>query len=177
MEGVAILGATHGQPLMARLALVQDGVGSPPSIRFAVWVIACLLLVAGCGPSSVEAMKAQDLTGAMAVLESNLAAIHERDAEAYLAHYLDSPEFVVATSQGVRQGFKWFADARRASEQWPDTFIAERPIFRWIAPGVVWGAFTYRAVEGADTTDGVSERLFVKTGNGWKIVVTGSMEQ
>jgi hypothetical protein len=166
---------------MARRYVVPHNRGAhvfvPSAARLTVGLTALSLLVAGCGRSSLEAMKAQDLTGAMAALESNLAAIHERDAEAYLAHYLDSPEFVVATSQGVQQGFRWFAEARRASEQWPDTFLAEQPTFRWIAPGVVWGAFSYRAVEGRDTTDGVSERLFVKTGNGWKIAVTGSMEQ
>ncbi len=137
----------------------------------------CLISVSGCSRPTVEAMKAQDLTGVMSALESNLAAIHARDAEAYLAHYLDSPDFVVATAQGVQPGFVWFAEARRASDQWPDTFITEIPTLRWIAPGVVWGAFVYTAVEGVDTTRGISERLFVRTREGWRIVVTGSIER
>lgn len=141
------------------------------------WVTASMVVVAGCGRLDLDGMKATELTGAMAVLESNLAAIHARDAEGYLAHYLDSPDFVVATSRGIREGFDWFSEARRASDQWPDTFIVEQPTFRWIAPGVVWGAFPYRAVEEGDTTTGVSERLFVRTRDGWRIAVTGSMEQ
>lgn len=143
----------------------------------AACMVATAVMVAGCGRLDVNGMRARELTGAMATLESNLAAIHARDPEAYLAHYLDSPDFVVATSRGIREGYGWFAEARRASDQWPDTFIVEQPTFRWIAPGVVWGAFTYKAVEEGDTTTGVSERLFVRTRDGWRIAVTGSMEQ
>ena len=156
------------RPLYALLALLA---------RRRAWVMASMVALLGCAGPDLNAMKAADLAGAMATLESNLAAIHARDAEAYLTHYLNSPDFVVATSRGIREGYVWFAEARRASDQWPDTFIVDRPTFRWIAPGVVWGAFSYRAVEGRDTTTGVSERLFVRIQDGWKIAVTGSMEQ
>lgn len=171
------MGATDG-PALVGTRRIRDAdalTGAPP--RRAPAFLVCSALVIACGRPDLDAMRAQDVTGTIAALESNLSAIHERDTEAYLAHYLDSPQFVVATAAGIQQGFRWFAAARRASEQWPDTFITERPTFRWIAPGVVWGGFAYLSVERSDTTRGVSERLFVKTESGWKIAVTGSMEQ
>lgn len=172
------MGTTDGPTLMEASGLAQHAESTIATRlrRHPVFLMCCAPMMA-CGRPDLDAMRAQDLTGTMAALESNLSAIHERDAEAYLAHYLDSPQFVVATAGGIEQGFYWFAEARRASEQWPDTFITERPTFRWIAPGVVWGAFAYTSVEDGDTTRGVSERLFVKTERGWKIAVTGSMEQ
>jgi hypothetical protein len=122
-------------------------------------------------------VRRRDLEEAGAALATNLAAIHRRDTEAYLAHYLDSPDFVVASADSLRRGFLVFAEARRASDEWPDTLIAAPPTLVWVAPGVVWGAFRFTVVQAGDTGRGVSERLFVKTGGGWKIKVTGSMER
>jgi hypothetical protein len=130
-----------------------------------------------CGTADLEDVRRRDLEEAGAALATNLAAIHRRDTEAYLAHYLDSPDFVVASADSLRRGFLVFAEARRASDEWPDTLIAEPPTLVWVAPGVVWGAFQFTVVQAGDTGRGVSERLFVKTGAGWKIKVTGSMER
>lgn len=107
----------------------------------------------------------------------NIAAIQRHDKEAYLAQYLESPDFVVAAPDSLRRGYMLFAEARRASDQWPDTLIAGTPTVVWISPGVVWGAFAYASVVGRDTVRGLSERLLVKTGRGWKIAVTGAMER
>lgn len=136
-----------------------------------------LLLLAACGGPDVEAIREGDLAGAHDALQLNLAAIHRRDAEMYLAQYLDSPEFTVVEGDSLRRGFLLFAEARRASGDWPDTLIAERPELAWLGPGVVWAGFGYTRVQGGDTVRGVSERLFVKTGGGWKIKVTGNSER
>jgi len=110
-------------------------------------------------------------------LQRNVAAISAHDVKAYLSQYLDSPDLVVVSPDSLRRGYLLFSEARRASGDWPDTLIANEPTLVWIAPGVVWAAFEYRAVVGSDTARGWSERLFVKTGKGWKIAVTGMMEK
>ena len=146
-------------------------------MRHVVHSIAVLAVVAGCGGSDVAAVRGRDLVEATSVLESNLAAIRRRDAEGYLAHYLDSPELVIASSDSLRRGFLFFAEARRADPTWPDALETGPPTMVWLGPGVVWAGFEFTAVIGSDTTWGVSERVFVKTLDGWKISITGSMEQ
>ena len=140
-------------------------------------VVSAFLLLGACVEADVESVRERDLEGAYEALRTNIAAIHRRDTEGYLAHYLESPELVVATADSLRRGFVLFSEARRASDEWPDTLIIDRPTMVWVAPGVVWAGFRFTAVLGRDTTRGVSERLFVKTGGGWKIRVTSSMEQ
>jgi hypothetical protein len=122
-------------------------------------------------------LKERDLEGAYEAFRSNIAAIHRRDTEAYLAHYLESPELVVASADSLRRGFVLFAEARRASEDWPDTLIAGQPVLVWLGPGLVWGAYEYTVVQGGDTAWGWSDRVFVKTGGGWKIAVTGTRQR
>jgi len=136
-----------------------------------------LLLLTACTAPRVEGVRSRDLEQAALALEQNLEAIAGHDVEAYLSQYLDSPDLVVASADSLRRGYLVFAEARRASTDWPDTLIVGDPTLVWIAPGVVWAAFEYRGVVGSDTARGWSERLFVKTGNGWKIAVTGMMER
>jgi hypothetical protein len=140
-------------------------------------VALCSVTVVACGGPHPEMLKERDLEGAYEAFRSNIAAIHRRDTEAYLAHYLESPELVVASADSLRRGFVLFAEARRASEDWPDTLIAGRPVLVWIGPGVVWGAYEYTVVQGGDTARGWSDRVFLKTGGGWKIAVTGTRKR
>ncbi len=137
----------------------------------------CVVAAAGCAERTVEQIRSADLEEAFQALQLNLAAIHRKDTEAYLAQYLDSPELVIAGADSLRRGFMLFAEARRASDDWPDTLIAGRPTLTWLAPGVVWGAFPFTSVQEGDTARGWSERVFLKTGGGWKIAVTGQMER
>jgi len=136
-----------------------------------------LLFLAACTGPQVEGVRSRDLEQASLAFERNLEAISRHDVEAYLSQYLDSPDLVVVSEDSLRRGYLLFAEARRASGDWPDTLIARDPTLVWIAPGVVWAAFEYGAVLGADTARGWSERLFVKTGKGWKIAVTGMMQR
>jgi hypothetical protein len=131
----------------------------------------------GCIGRSAQKVRNNDVTGAAEMLRQNVAAIHRRDVEAYLAQYLNSPEFVVAGADSLRRGYALFAEARRASQEWPDTLIAGAPTLVWIAPGVVWASFEYAAVVGSDTARGLSQRVLVKTVEGWKIAVTGLAER
>lgn len=141
------------------------------------WIGAIAWVSVACGAPGVDAIRTRDITEAMTALETNLAAIRRRDTEAYLAHYIDSPDLVIATADSLRRGFLFFAEARRADPTWPDALETGPPTMVWLAPGVVWAGFQFTAVIGFDTTWGVSERVFVKTARGWKISITGSMEQ
>jgi hypothetical protein len=135
----------------------------------AVWCGACR--------PNVEGIRRADLEGAAAAFRSNIAAIHHRDVEAYLSHYLDSPELVIAGADTVRRGFTAFAESRRASTAWPDTLIAGEPTLTWLAPGVVYGIYPYTVVERGDTSRGYSERVLVKTAGGWKVAVTSRIDR
>lgn len=136
-----------------------------------------LCLLAACGQPNVEAIRASDLEGALHAFHGNIAAIHQRDTEAYLSHYLDSPELVIAGGDTVRRGFMAFAGARRGNNAWPDTLIAGEPTLVWLAPGVVYGVYPYTVVEQGDSTRGWSERVLVKTGGGWKVAVTSRIDR
>jgi len=136
-------------------------------------VAVALLGVAACGGPDLDAMRADDLAGAEAAFLQNIAAINGHDAEAYLAGYLNTDEFVALSPDGLMRGFAPLAAARRESGAWPDTLIAARPQLTWLAPGVVWGAYQYVAVQEGESAEGWSERVFVKTADGWKIAVTG----
>ena len=135
------------------------------------------VLSSACGAPSTERLREDDLAEAAAALERNIDAFQRHDTEAYLAQYLDSPEFALADADSVRRGYLLFAEWRRAIDVWFDTLIADRPTLAWIGPGVVWAGFRFTAVIGGDTTRGVSERIFVKTARGWKIAVTGTSER
>jgi hypothetical protein len=142
-----------------------------------VTVLAGFLVLGACVGRETDSVRIRDLTEAARALQLNVDAINRHDVEAYLAQYLESPSLIVASADSLRRGYRLFAEARRASSDWPDTLLLGEPTLVWISPGVVWAAFEYRGVLGPDTARGVSERLFVKTPAGWKIAVTGMMEQ
>jgi hypothetical protein len=138
----------------------------------------CIVMVcSGCAKREVRQRRATDLEEASLALQHNLAAIQRHDVETYLDQYLDSPDLMVASADSLWRSYLVFAEARRASDDWPDTLITGEPTAIWIAPGVVWTAFEYAAVVTGDTVRGWSERLFVKTPRGWKIAVTGMMQR
>ncbi len=135
------------------------------------------LAFVACGAPSMEETRRRDLEEAEQAFKSNIAAIQRRDTEGYLAHYLDSPELVIAGGDSLRRGFLPFAEARRASSEWPDTLVAGEPVLLWLAPGVVYGAYPYTVVERGDSSSGWSERVLVKTGSAWKVAVTSRIDR
>src|SRR6185436_11820888 len=117
---------------------------------------------------------ASDLRSARAVFEQNLAAIRNRDRDAYLAVYLKSDALVRTGPAGFVTGYESFA--KGAGGQWPDTIEATEMRLTPIRPGVVYGSYRYRVRYGAVENIGISERLFVETPQGWKIALTGAAD-
>jgi hypothetical protein len=126
-----------------------------------------------CSAQRLDALRARDLAEARAAFEENLAAIRRRDIEAYLSGYLSSPEFLFIGPDGIERGFEPFAAARRGPAGFPDSLVAGEPEFTWLAPGVVHAVYPYAARQGRVAGRGWSERVLVKTSEGWKIAVTG----
>lgn len=130
------------------------------------------LLFAGCLAGNGENLRAREVAEVRAAFAENLAAIRRRDVEAYLAGYLDSPDFVYLGPDGVARGFAPFAEARQSQATFPDSLAAGLPEVTWLAPGVVHVAYPFAARQGMVTGVGWSERVFVRTTAGWRIAVT-----
>jgi len=118
--------------------------------------------------------EAADLRAARELFEANLSAIRNRNRDAYLALYLNSPTLARTGPEGFVLGYD--SMARGAGENWPDTFEGRDLQLVRIQPGVVYGTYRYRVRYGADEHSGISERLFVKTPAGWKIAVTTAFD-
>jgi hypothetical protein len=149
----------------------------PPAqmLRRSVISLAPLFLaaLAACvAPSTVvlPASVAADTAEARVLFEANIDAIHKRNREAYLTTYAHTPTLARNGPTGLELGYEGWS-ARRDST-WPDTLIARNLKVVPIRPGVVYGTYCYTVTQDGTTTSGVSERLFVKTEEGWKIAVT-----
>lgn len=114
----------------------------------------------------------EELAAARAVFERNLGAIATRDRDAYLATYLQSDRLARSGPGGFTLG--WDDFERGAGEGWPDTFEARDLQLVQVQPGLVYGTYRYRVRYGSDEQTGLSERLFVRTGGGWKIAMTSA---
>lgn len=117
---------------------------------------------------------ADDLADARAVFEGNIAAIRERNREKYLSYYFHAPSLVRGGPGGFTTGYEEFA--KGAGSQWPDLIEANDIHLTPVTPGVVYGTYRYRVRYGTDEHSGISERLFLKTPDGWKIAVTGAID-
>lgn len=116
------------------------------------------------------ALAVSDTVEARRVFEGNISAIHERDRARYLSYYLESERLARTGPAGLELGFETWS-ARRDST-WPDTLIARNLRLVPVAPGVVYGTYHYRVTQRGVTTEGISERVFVRTPSGWKIAVS-----
>jgi len=101
---------------------------------------------------------------------SNIAAIHARNRAAYLSHYLHSPALARVGPDGLRQGYDDFARGDGAA--WPDTLVATHLRIVPLSPDVAYGVYRYRVVDSGASVRGVSERVFVRTAQGWQVAVT-----
>jgi imidazolonepropionase-like amidohydrolase len=116
------------------------------------------------------AQRAADSTQALAFFRSNIAAIHHRDRPAYLRHYLQSPRLARVGPAGAAYGYQGLAAPRDST--WPDTLAATHFEVVPLAPGVVYGVYRYRVVQGGSSR-GVSERVMVRQPDGsWKVEVS-----
>lgn len=135
--------------------------------------VAVVAVAAACvspSPRNVAASVGADTVEARRLFEANIDAIHKRNREAYLATYVHSPTLARNGPAGLELGYEGWG-ARRDST-WPDTLIAKNLKVVPIAPGVVYGTYCYTFTQHDTTANGVSERIFVRTAQGWKIAVT-----
>lgn len=138
----------------------------PAALAMVAAAIACVPPAAG-NPSAVSSA---DTAEARQLFEANIDAIHKRNREAYLATYIHAPTLARNGPLGLELGYEGWG-ARRDST-WPDTLIARNVKVVPVAPGVVYGTYCYTVTQHDTTASGVSERVFVKTMQGWKIAVT-----
>ncbi|MGI8618499.1 MAG: hypothetical protein ACR2L6_05345 [Gemmatimonadaceae bacterium] len=137
---------------------------------FALTLGAAACATATVAPSAPFAFAAADSVEALALFRENIDAIHKRDRARYIATYLQSPRLARNGSDGLELGFDdWPA---RTSTSWPDTLMARDLTVVPLAPGVVYGSYRYDVRNGDSVSSGISERVFVKTSNGWRIAVT-----
>ena len=135
-------------------------------MRRAVGVVLAGLLWAG--PTASAA--ATDLEAARRLFETNLDAIRRRDAAAYRACYLESPNLVRSGPDGPTLGIESFVTP--ADDTWPEALHAYDLRLVPVRPGVVYGSYRYRVVFDGVPTEGLSERVFIDTPDGWRIAVS-----
>ena len=120
----------------------------------------------------VLATTSADLTAARRVFKQNLDAIRRRDRDRYLACYLQSPDLARTSSTGIALGYAALDSS--AGQGWPSHFEALDLRLVPIQPGIVYGTYRYRVRYGAVEQSGISERLFVESGDGMKIAMTSA---
>jgi hypothetical protein len=146
------------------------------STRLSSRRLIALFVAIGCTPVSANTGQsppvsaASDTVEARRLFEENIDAIHKRDRVRYLATYLHTATLGRNGPAGLELGYEGWS-ARRDST-WPDTLVARNLRVLPIAPGVVYGAYCYTVTQKDTTSSGVSERIFVRTPEGWKIAVT-----
>jgi imidazolonepropionase-like amidohydrolase len=144
------------------------------SMRFSASLLTAILLPACAaaprGATYPAGERAADSVAAMAAFRSNVAAIHQRDRAAYLRHYLQSPRLARTGPAGTQWGYEGLAAGN--PDSWPDTLVASHFEVVPVAPGVAYGAYRYRVVDGGSQR-GVSERVLVRQPDGsWKVAVS-----
>jgi hypothetical protein len=146
------------------------------STRLSSGRLIALLISVACTPvpvttgASASATTASDTVEARRLFEENIDAIHKRDRARYLATYLHTNTLGRNGPAGLELGYEnWSA---RRDSTWPDTLIARNLRMVPVAPGVVYGTYCYTVSQKDTTSSGVSERVFVKTPEGWRIAVT-----
>jgi hypothetical protein len=137
--------------------------------------IVLVMFATACAPaapttSAANAGFVADTLAARALFEENIDAIHKRDRSRYLATYLHSATLGRNGPGGLRLGYNGWEATRDST--WPDTLIARNLRVLPISTGVVYGTYCYTVTEHDTTSNGVSERIFVKTSEGWRIAVT-----
>jgi imidazolonepropionase-like amidohydrolase/ketosteroid isomerase-like protein len=146
-----------------------------------LWFAALAMLCVATVTSTMHAAEvggaapvSEDVRAAREVFEQNIAAIRQRDRDRYLSFYLHDARLVRGGPTGFTTGFDDFA--KQAGTRWPDQIEASDIHLTPLQPGIVYGTYRYRVRYGAEEHSGISERLFVKTADGWKIALTGAID-
>jgi len=147
----------------------------PPRTPFRRLLV-ILIAATACAPATASmgvtanTYATPDTIEARRLFEENIDAIHRRNRARYLATYLQTSTLARNGPGGLELGYdNWSA---RRDGSWPDTLVARNLRVVPIAPGVVYGTYCYEVTQKDTTSSGVSERLFVKTPDGWRIAVT-----
>jgi hypothetical protein len=136
---------------------------------------ALMIAAAACSPAPMSSgapavASAADTVEARRLFEENIDAIHKRDRARYLATYLHTNSLARNGPSGLELGYEnWSA---RRDSTWPDTLVARNLRVMSVVPGVVYGTYCYTVTQKDTTSNGVSERVFVRTPEGWRIAVT-----
>jgi imidazolonepropionase-like amidohydrolase len=125
------------------------------------------------GVTSVSA-QTSDVAAARKVFEGNVNAIRDKNIDKYLSYYLHEKALVRGGPTGFATGWEEFNKARGP---FPDEFEANDIHLTPLRPGLVYGTYRYRVrYATGDEHIGISERLFIKTPDGWKIAITGAVD-
>ena len=149
--------------------MASTGLSSGRLLTLLAAAVACAPAPVNTSLSSTRSTTA-DTVEARRLFEENIDAIHKRDRARYLATYLQTEALARNGPAGLELGYDGWS-ARRDST-WPDTLIARNLRVHSIAPGVVYGTYCYTVTQKDTTSSGVSERVFVRTSDGWRIAVT-----
>jgi imidazolonepropionase-like amidohydrolase len=145
----------------------------PPRFPWLLALFAAAALGDGA-PRPSDPKSPADVSAARALFEKNVDAIRHRDEAAYRACYRASDNLAVTGPEGFVLGYTRFTEKK--SPDWPDAYDASDLQLVPIAPGVVYGTYRYRVRYGSDEHSGLSERLFLKTSQGWRIAVTTAFD-
>ena len=117
-----------------------------------------------------------DLAAARELFQRNLEAIQQRDREGYLDCYVQSADLIRASPEGPALGWAELDEGTPASgsDEWPTTLVARDMQLHWIEDGWVYGSYRYRVDFSGTIVEGLSERLFRRTDDGWRIVMTSA---
>lgn len=138
-----------------------------------ILLLPALLLGLGCLPPAEPYRPEAEIAAARVVFERNLQAIQDKNREAYLGCYRADPRLVRAGDDGVSLGFADLASGTStAPETWPTRLEASEMSLHPVAPGVVYGSYHYEVEIEGKVSSGWSERVFVKTPDGFRIAVT-----
>ena len=149
--------------------MASTSLSSGRLLTLLVATIACAPATGNTGVSPATSVVADTLE-ARRLFEENIDAIHKRDRARYLATYLHTNGLARNGPAGLELGYEGWS-ARRDST-WPETLIARNLRVHPLAPGIVYGTYCYTVTQKDTTSSGVSERVFVKTPDGWRIAVT-----
>ena len=134
-----------------------------------------LFLLVAAGPGLLNGAEKEDLNSVKQVFARNTESIRKRDRASYLSCYLPSNRLAVTGPEGFSLGYETFAEESRPPS-WPDAYEATDLALDWLKDGLVYGTYRYRVRYGAEEHAGLSERVFVRMPDGWKIAVTTAFD-
>ena len=137
--------------------------------------ITALAMLSVAPPTSAAIEDNPDIHAARSVFEQNIGAIRQRDRDRYLSYYLHDRRGSCAADPPASLPASTISRRQRALAG-PTPIEATDIHLTSLAAGLVYGTYRYRVRYGAVEHSGISERMFVKTPDGWKIALTGAID-